>query len=177
MLASTVPVSVASGATFGLNSASDNQTIGSLNTASSSTSVVSINGGTLNVAANGNNSVYGLTGPGTVILTASASGVTQSLAGNGAFTGNLTINDGIISLPAGTVGAFGASGGTTTLNTVSWNGIGSTDQSFHIIGGSTTFADFGGSPTMTGNFAIDSGQLQFGLEHGRRQQRCHRRRN
>ena len=156
-LPGTAPVSVAGGATFGLNSASDNQTIGSLNTASSSTSVVSINGGTLNVAANGNYNVYGLTGAGTVILTASASGVTQNLGANGAFTGSLTIINGIISLPAGTVGAFGASGGTTTLNTVTWNGIASTNQSFHIVGGSTTFGDFGGTPTMSGNFAIDSG--------------------
>ena len=153
-LASTVGVTVGSGGSFGLNAASDNQTIGSLNV-QSPTGAVMPNGGTLNVAANGNNNIYGLTGPGTFIVTTTG-GATTMLASNAAFTGNMTINNGTIYADT-TTGEFGSGAGTATLNNVYWGAVNSTNQTFHVASGTTEFSSWGGTPVFAGGMAIDSG--------------------
>ena len=161
-LANTVAVTVQGGAKFSLGSATDNETIGALNTASS-TAIVNINGGTLNVAANGGtNSIYGLTGAGTVILTASGANVYQFFGNNGAFTGSMTINNGNFATSGTTPTWFGPTGGTTTINNATWLGFpgsanGAIVQNFHVSSGSTTFDNFGGSPIFSGNVAVDPG--------------------
>ena len=138
-----------------MNSATDNQTIGSLNTQGAS-ALIYANGGTLNVAANGNNNVYGLAGNGTVILNAATSAGTQNL-GNSTFYGDLTVNNGYVATPLGAANAFTVSGGTTTFNNVIWNGIGATAANFHLTGAAVTFVDAGGYPDLTGNMAVDPG--------------------
>jgi autotransporter-associated beta strand protein len=157
-LASNIAVNVLQGATFGLSADTDYQTISSLNCQGGNT-VVYPNGGTLNVAANGNNTINGLVGSGVVILTASDAGVTQTFLNNGAFTGNLNINNGFINTPQGANYAFGAASGTTTLNNLTWNGIGSTAVNFRFTGTSVNFGDYGGGPTFSGNVAIDPGTV------------------
>ncbi len=154
-LASTIDVTVQQGGTFGLSAETDYQSIGSLN--SHGNTVIYPNGGTLNVAANGSNAINGLVGSGVVILTATSAGVTQSLGNNGAFTGNMTINNGLIATTQGASYAFGAAGGTTTLNNVTWNGIGSTAVNFHLTGTADSFGNYGLYPTLSGNIAIDMG--------------------
>jgi autotransporter-associated beta strand protein len=112
-LAGTLAVTVAAGATFGLSSSSDSQTIGSLNVQRTSGGV-SLNGGTLNVVANGTANIYGLTGPGTLIVTTPGS-ATTTLGNNGAFTGNLTVNNGILT-PGYSIGMFGSGAGNANGN-------------------------------------------------------------
>ena len=154
-LASTVAVTVTSGATFGLSGGTDNLTIGSLN-CQGATAIIYPNGGTLNVAANGGNNVSGLIGDGVVILTSTSSAVVQSLGDNSGFTGSLFINEGQITTPLGANKAF-TSASNTTLNDVSWNGFGSTSANFHLTGAAVNFADYGGSPTLSGSVSIDPG--------------------
>ena len=149
-------MTVATGGTFGLNAATDNQTIGSLNCPVAG-SVIAPNGGTLTVAANGTGNIFGLTGAGTVILTASGSSVLQTLSNNSAFSGNLTIVNGGILTPSVT-SAFGVSGGTTTFNHANWGAAGqggasNTSQNFFITGGNCTFFALGAQ--FSGNIAID----------------------
>src|SRR5262249_21311910 len=138
-LASTIAVNVLQSGMFGLGANTDYQTIGSLNCPNNS-AVVFPNGGTLNVAANGNNTLSGVVGDGVVILTASASSITQTLGNNSAFTGNLIINGGYIA--ATDDHAFGAAGGTATLNQVTWNGIRSTPANLHLTGTAVSFSDY-----------------------------------
>ena len=161
-LAATVQVNVQGGATFGLNAATDNQTIGSLNCVSPS-AIIAPNGGTLNVAANGNNNIFGLTGAGTVILTAATSSGTQTFASNGNYNGSLIIVNGQIATTQGNAtGAFHGTGGTTTLINANWGNpsnshMDSTGESFYITGGGTsTFYNYG-AVTLSGNFAVDVG--------------------
>ncbi len=154
-LAGTLAVSVDGGATFGVSGPAADLTIGSLN-ATATNAAIAANGGTLNVAANTDgNSVYGLTGAGTVVLTAATSSATQNLANNGAFTGRLFINNGNIATPLGAGRAFTANGGTTTLNSVTWGNIGTTGENFEISGGSSTFVMSAISATLSGSIAID----------------------
>ncbi len=155
-LAGTLPVSVNGGATFGVTGTEVSVTIGSLNSTASN-AAIAVNGGTLNVAANGNNNVYGLTGAGTVVLNAANSGITQNLGNNAAFTGNLDINNGGIDVPLGAANAFGGTASTTTLNDVVWNTLASTSAKFHITGGTSTFASSGATSNLSGAIAIDSG--------------------
>ena len=153
-LASTIAVSVDGGAAFGVSGPGANLSIGSLNATASNASIP-VNGGTLSVAANGNNNVYGLTGAGTVILTASGSSVTQNLGNNGGFTGSLTILGGNVATPLGGTGAFTGNGGTATLNGVTWGSIATTSQIFRISGGTSTFTTGGTASTLSGAIAID----------------------
>ena len=149
-LSSAVVLTVNGGAALSL-APGDNETIGAL-VVNVSTGTVALNGGSLTLAAAANNTVAGLTGAGTLIVS-NASGYTTTLANNGAFRGNLIVNNGTIA-PDLSHGGLGNGTGTVTLNGVYWGGINSTNANFAVTSGTTEFSSYGGYPTFTGNLVL-----------------------
>jgi fibronectin-binding autotransporter adhesin len=145
-IADSVDVTVALGAALDVNGS--DETVGSLN----SSGVIVLNDGALR--ATKASTVAGLTGTGTFYKTGEGD---LTLNSNAAYSGALSVTGNSIHVAEG---AFGDANGATTFDGVYWGAINTTvagNENFVIAGGSTTFSNWGGNPTIAGSITIQSG--------------------